>query len=232
MLAGTKKKKTTKKKEPAEEILEEEEVDQKHILLDMDALNALDNAPKIRTTGLYGSINEEKCAEVITSLIYLRETGKREVLKDPKDIESEIITVCDPIEFFISSYGGGAADMFAVYDMIRSLKKQDFDIITVGLGKVMSAGVLLLASGTDGKRKIGANCRVMIHGVISGQHGNLHDLENEMEESRFTQRQYIKALAKETNMTEKYIKKLMDKKLNVYLNAEEAVDLGIADLII
>jgi len=231
MLAGTKKKKTTKKKEPIEEVLDEE-VEQKHILLDMEALNALDNTPKIRTTGLYGSINEEKCAEVMTSLIYLRETGKREVLKDSKDLDSEIITICDPIEFFISSYGGAAADMFAVYDMIRSLKKQDFDIITVGLGKVMSAGVLLLASGTDGKRKIGANCRVMIHGVISGQHGNLHDLENEMEESRFTQRQYIKALAKETNMTEKYIKKLMDKKLNVYLNAEEAVDLGIADIII
>ena len=33
-------------------------------------------------------------------------------------------------------------------------------------------------------------------------------------------------------MTEKYVKKLMDKKTNVYLNAEEAVNLGIADIII
>ena len=29
-----------------------------------------------------------------------------------------------------------------------------------------------------------------------------------------------------------HIKKLMDKKINVYLDAEEAVDLGIADIII
>ena len=32
--------------------------------------------------------------------------------------------------------------------------------------------------------------------------------------------------------TEKYIKKLMDKKTNVYLDAQEAVNLGIADIIV
>ena len=42
---------------------------------------------------------------------------------------------------------------------------------------------------------------------------------------------YIQALAEETDMTEKYIKKLMDRKTNVYLDAEEAVNLGIADII-
>ena len=72
----------------------------------------------------------------------------------------------------------------------------------------------------------------MIHGVISGQHGHISDLENEMEEAKWTQGQYIKALAKETNMAQKYIKKLIDKKMNVYLTAQEAVDLGIADIIV
>jgi ATP-dependent protease ClpP protease subunit len=43
---------------------------------------------------------------------------------------------------------------------------------------------------------------------------------------------YIKALSQETDMTERYIKKLMDRKTNVYLDAEEAVNLGIADIII
>ena len=42
---------------------------------------------------------------------------------------------------------------------------------------------------------------------------------------------YVQALADETNMSEAYIKKLMNKKTNVYLNAEEAVNLGIADII-
>jgi ATP-dependent protease ClpP protease subunit len=33
-------------------------------------------------------------------------------------------------------------------------------------------------------------------------------------------------------MTEKYIKRLLGKKINVYLTAEEAVELGIADEVI
>jgi ATP-dependent protease ClpP protease subunit len=121
--------------------------------------------------------------------------------------------------------------MFAVYDTIRDIR-DTMPIITKGLGKVMSAGVLLLASGTKGYRKIGKHCRVMIHGVVSGQHGYIADVENEFTESKYTQKMYIKALADETDMTEKYVKKLMDKKTNVYLNAEEAVNLGIADIII
>ena len=32
-------------------------------------------------------------------------------------------------------------------------------------------------------------------------------------------------------MTESYVRKIMNKKTNVYLNAEEAVKLGIADII-
>ena len=72
----------------------------------------------------------------------------------------------------------------------------------------------------------------MIHGVISGQHGHLQDVENEFEEAKLTQKLYIKALASETDMTEKHIKKLMDRKTNVYIDAEKAVELGIADIIV
>ena len=219
-----KPKKSTKKKEEIEE-------DDSPLVLDLSLLKDTSETPKIRTTGIYGTIDEEKCAEALYSLSILKMTGKTEVLEDPSDINSNLITKYDPITFYISTYGGSATDMFGVYDMIRHTR-QDCEVLTIGMGKVMSAGVLLLASGTKGKRQIGANCRIMIHGVTSGQHGNLQDLENEMEEAKLTQKQYVRALAKETNMTEKYIKKLMDKKINIYLNAEEAVDLGIADIII
>ena len=53
--------------------------------------------------------------------------------------------------------------------------------------------------------------------------------ENEMEEIRHIQRTYIKLLAAETKMSEAQLKKMINKKINVYLSAEEAVELGIAD---
>ena len=43
------------------------------------------------------------------------------------------------------------------------------------------------------------------------------------------QKTYVKLLAAETNMTEAQLNKMINKKVNVYLSAEEAVELGIAD---
>ena len=136
--------------------------------------------------------------------------------------------VIDPLEFLISTNGGSASDMFAIYDTMNFVKEK-MEIHTIGLGKVMSAGVLILASGTKGKRKIGKNCRVMLHAVIAGATGTSHDIANEVEEIMATQERYIKCLADETDMSVKTIKKLIDEKKNIYLNAEEAIRYGIAD---
>ena len=121
--------------------------------------------------------------------------------------------------------------MAAVVDVMGVVKK-DCPIRTIGLGKVMSAGVLILASGTKGERLIGKNCRVMIHSVIGGHAGSLHNLENELAEIKKMQEIYLDSLVKCTNMTKKQLKSFMRRKTNVYLTAEEAIKYGIADKIL
>jgi len=207
-----------------------EEAENAPIMLDLAA--ALKEEPKIRVTGVYGDINEERCSETLYSLYVLKETKLEEIVTVDEEANETIITqIIHPIEFIVSTHGGSATEMFALYDTIRNVR-EDCPIHTFGVGKVMSAGVLLLAAGTKGERKIGANCRVMIHGVVSGQQGYLADIENEFEEAKFTQELYVKALAEETNMTVKYLKKLVQRKTNVYLSAKDAVELGIADIIV
>ena len=169
---------------------------------------------------LFGEIEEEKCGEIAYALRYLANKFESSN-KNEGDSKGSV-------ELIISTHGGSAADMFAVYDIIRLIRDQ-CDVITTGVGKVMSGGVLLLASGAKGQRRVGANCRIMLHGVASGHAGQIHSLENELEEVRWTQNQYIRALAIETDMTQKYIKKLIERRVNVYLTAKEAVELGIAD---
>ena len=180
---------------------------------------------ELRAISLYGDLTEEKASELVYGLLFLKDST-RLVQK-----EEELFEVVDPINFYISTYGGSAAEMFSLYDMMRFTKK-DCDIYTIGLGKVFSAGTLLLAAGTKGQRRIGANCRVMLHDVVSGHHGSLHNLENEVRETRWTQKTYIKLMAAETEMTERQVKSYINRKTNVYLTAEEAVELGIADEII
>jgi len=187
--------------------------------------------PEMRIMAIYGDINEERCAEAVYGLLSLDSTSRSYVTENKGEKNEQVIEVTEPIEFYISSYGGQATEMFAVYDLMRDIRERT-PVITHGLGKVMSAGVLLLAAGTKGQRRIGKNCRVMIHGVVAGQHGHIADIENEFTEVKSTQKMYVEALAEETDMTQKYIKKLMDKKTNVYLDADEAVNLGIADIIV
>lgn len=181
----------------------------------------------IRSMGLYGEIEEKKVSELIAGLITLAAEETEEPV-DPDKPDGEKKTVVEPIELYISTPGGNADDMLSLYDMMR-VTKEICEIHTIGIGKVMSAGVLILASGTKGQRRIGKNCRVMIHSVIGGSAGSFHNLENEMEEIRHIQDTYIKLLAAETKMTVPQLKRMINKKVNVYLSAEEAVKLGIAD---
>jgi len=169
--------------------------------------------PELRVVGLFGEVSEKKAEELIYSLLLLANDGEEDV------------------DIFVSSTGGAAIDMFAIYDVMR-LMRERVDISTIGMGKVMSAAVILLAAGTKGKRKIGKYCRVMIHSVIAGNHGTLYDMDNEMKEIKYTQEKYIEVLCEETNLTRPQIKKLLAKNVNVYLSAEEAVAYGIADEIV
>ena len=190
----------------------------------------LTTEPEFRVTGIYGDINEERCSEAIYGLLALHGTGQCLVACESEDGSEYVEEYYKPIDFYISTYGGQASDMFGVYDLMKKIREST-PIHTHGVGKVMSAGVLLLAAGTKGERYIGENCRVMIHGVISGHNGHIADMENEFGETKIMQRLYVQALAAETNMNEKYIRKLINKKTNVYFDAKEAVKLGIADII-
>jgi len=173
---------------------------------------------EIRSMAVVGDIDEEKQGDVLMGLLLLTELSGKEA-------------PYDPITMYISTYGGSADEMFAIYDMVTKVK-QSCEIHTIGLGKVMSAGVLLLASGTKGKRKIGKHCRVMIHSVNAGAGGELHNIENEVSAFKHMQELYVNALARETQMTKRQIMKLIDRRVNVYITAQEAIEYGIADELI
>ena len=196
---------------------EEEEISDKKIVV----IDSKDGEPDLRVVGLFTDVVEEKIAEIVHGLLYMNALNKLEPKKEERK----------DIEFYISTYGGSADDMFALYDIMKQVQKET-DIVTIGMGKVMSAGVLLLAGGTPGKRKIGRNCRIMLHSVVAGNHGALHNLINEMEAIQDLQKMYINRLVEETKMTKSQLKKMLEQKVNIYLSAEEAIKYGIADIIV
>jgi ATP-dependent Clp protease protease subunit len=191
---------------------------------------------ELNSIALIGNLTEEVSNQVIFSLLLLKERQTADYLTtilslDEEEADKINLEEYKPnMDFYISTNGGSADEMFGVYDIMRMIRNEGIcTISTCGIGKVMSAGTLLLAAGTKGKRRIGKNCRIMVHSVIGGHIGPMHQLQNEFDEIKKIQDNYIKALAQETNMTEKYLRDLLKKKSNVYLDAEEAVKLGFAD---
>ena len=214
-------KKDKKKKKAAQE---EEEQAAEETTQEVDPVAALlgslgggaDPNPEARSIMFVGDVSEERAADLISALLVLSQSKK-------KDQER-----ADDIKLYVSTYGGSADEMLGIYDVMQYCK-QFCDIQTIGLGKVMSAGTLILAAGTDGKRYLGKHCRVMIHSVNGGSVGELHSLENEMEQMKNLQDTYIQCLSSETKMTKRQIQTLINRKVNVYLSAEEAIEKGLAD---
>jgi ATP-dependent Clp protease protease subunit len=164
-----------------------------------------------RLVVLHGEVNEHSISNVIVQLLHLANQNHK------------------PIHLVISTYGGSVDEMFSLYDTIKFLP---CPVHTIALGKVMSAGVLLLASGVKGKRMIGRSARIMIHPISGGVLGNVFEAMNEMKEFERLQDLMVSALMAETKMKKEEVDKLMKAGHDFFLTPEQAIQMGIVDKII
>ncbi len=188
------RKSSKKKKKKKEETLEELANDFADEIIDsgkqpiyiINNIAGKDDKDDIRAINCYGDISERMAAEVVQAMLYF-DHSKTSVVETE---DGSMVEVKKPFKLYVSTHGGIVSDMFSIIDIMSTIK-QGCDIETIGIGKVMSAGVLILASGTKGRRKIGKNCRVMLHSVISGHHGSFPNIENEMKETKELQNMYF-----------------------------------------
>jgi ATP-dependent Clp protease protease subunit len=165
-----------------------------------------------RIVYLSGAVSEDSISQVIATLVELAN-------QDPTA----------PITLIVSTYGGSVDEMLSLYDVIKYLP---CDVHTVGLGKVMSAGVLIVASGKKGTRSVGQNTRVMMHPISSGAQGTVFQIEAETKELVRMQLQLEKLLAQETGQTQSAVHAAMRKGHDHYFDANECIKFGIADTLI
>ena len=164
-----------------------------------------------RIVVLHGEVNEPVIASIIVQLLQLASMNSK------------------PIYLIISTYGGSVDEMFSLYDAIKFLP---CPVHTIALGKVMSAGVLLLASGVKGQRMIGCSARIMIHPISGIFAGNVFEAINEVDEHKRLQSLMVNALLKETKMSRVDIKRIMTAGHDRFLTPDEAIKFGIVDIII
>jgi len=154
--------------------------------------------------------------------------------KSAKEFADKIATAHNTgqkiIPVIIDSYGG---QVYSLMSMIASIRNSELPIATIVEGKAMSCGVILFSCGDEGHRYITEDATLMIHDVSSASWGKNSEIQASAEEVKRLNDKIYKILSENSNKSEKWLnKKLNDKgRSDWFIEAKEAIDLGIADKI-
>jgi len=167
---------------------------------------------KDRIVFLGGPVDDSTVNLIIAQLLFLSN----------EDTKSDI-------HFYINSPGGSITGGLAIYDTMQFLR---CDVATYCIGQAASMAAVLLAGGTNGKRSVLTNGRVLLHQpLISGVlEGVATELEIEAKEILRLRSRLYDILNKHTGKAAEKIEKDCDR--NLWLNAQEAIDYGLADRIL
>lgn len=160
-----------------------------------------------------GEINEDSVGDCIKWLIYENlDTSKEKTLT-----------------IYINSTGG---DLYQAFGLIDVMHASPHLIRCIGIGAVMSAAFLIFASGDQGQRYAAKNTSFMCHQFTESMDSKYHDLKATMKENDTCNERMVAVLKAATGLAPSVIKKKLLPASDIYLTAQEAVDLGIADHIL
>ena len=132
------------------------------------------------------------------------------------------------LNLMICSQGGDLNVAFAIIDTMRG---SAIPIRTIGLGHIGSAGLMIFIAGTKGERILTPNTSILSHQFSWGSSGKSHELFATIKEFSLTEKRMMNHYVKSTGMSEEKVKELLLPANDVWLDANEAKDLGLCDLV-
>jgi ATP-dependent Clp protease protease subunit len=163
-----------------------------------------------RRVFLYGDINEANIGMLVKSL-YILESNNAE----------------KPIEVIISSCGGDEYEMFAAYDAIMNCKCH---VVTVAIGKVMSAAPLILAAGDH--RLAFPNTSFMVHESWYGLEDKHTNVKANVHHYEELEKIWCRLMEKHTKISAKEWRLKYNSKPDQFFNVTEALKIGLIDGIV
>jgi ATP-dependent Clp protease protease subunit len=167
---------------------------------------------KDRIIFLGGQVDDDSANLIIAQMLFLSN----------EDAKSDI-------NFYINSPGGSVTAGLAVYDTMQFLR---CSVATYCVGQAASMGAILFTAGAKGKRYVLNNSRILLHqplinGVLEGP---ATDLDIQAKEIIRIRGRIYEILAHHTG---KSVEKLTaDCDRNLWLEANEAIEYGLADEIL
>lgn len=132
-----------------------------------------------------------------------------------------------PIKIYIDSYGGAVYQCFGLLSVMERSKTPIHTIVT---GCAMSCGFLILITGH--KRFAHKMSTPLYHQVSSGAFGKVQDMEERVEEAKRLQKNIEEYTMEKTKIEKKKLKKVLENKIDWFMTAKEAKELGVIDEIL
>ena len=177
-------------------------------------MQEMDSGLSIKDSLIYfiGSVDE------FSLLDFMAKT--RTVLKNRPEENAK-----DPISVVIDSFGG---DVYSTLGIIDFMENLEVPMNTIARGRCMSAAAIILACGT-GERMASKRTSLMLHNSSGGASGTARELRINIEQHDKLDSELYSILADKTNETVRWWKENL--RNDLYINAEEALELGLIDSI-
>ena len=133
------------------------------------------------------------------------------------------------LKLYVNTVGGDLYETFALIDVMKSSYHH---ISTIGIGAVMSAGFLILASGKQGERYVGKNTGIMNHQHSDTMESKMHDMKAQMKENTNCEQRCMQILRDATGFSLSDVRKKFNNPSDQYFTAKQLIDLKIADHIL
>ena len=133
------------------------------------------------------------------------------------------------LKLYVNTVGGDLYETFALIDVMKSSYHH---ISTIGIGAVMSAGFLILASGKHGERYVGKNTGIMNHQHSDTMESKMHDMKAQMKENTNCEQRCMQILRDATGYSLSDVRKKFNNPSDQYFTAKQLIDLKIADHIL
>jgi ATP-dependent Clp protease, protease subunit len=161
---------------------------------------------------LWGAVTDETAKDITEKLLYL-----------------EAVAPGKPITFYINTPGGSITAGMAVFDTMKLVTSPITVVVT---GMAASMGSILLSGAPKGRRLLYPHARVLIHQpLISGRMvGPATDINIQAKEMEKLRLELNQILADASGQPIERINRDTDR--DFYLNAQEAIDYGLADRIV
>jgi ATP-dependent Clp protease protease subunit len=134
-------------------------------------------------------------------------------------IEAQIIR--PSINIYLQTYGGYIYEMLAIYDEIKKLTK-DYVVNIYCVGKIMSAGTIIMLAVDYENRFAYPNTTFMYHTLSSFTSGKLKDMEENVEEDKRLHKIMWNIIKENTSIPDDKLEEIYKCKKDWYITAEQA----------